>query len=285
MAVDAPVSFYAHVIEVLRKAGLPHLITGAYALHHHTGIARNTKDLDLFVHYAQIVEVLRVLARAGYRTELTYSHWLGKVYDGEDFIDLIFSSGNGLSDVDDAFFEHASDGVLFGVPVQFAPVEELIWSKAFVMERERYDGADVAHLLHECGAELDWVRLIKRFGVHHRVLLSHLVLFGFIYPDARALVPTWVIPYLASMLEPETTDDLVAQTTEPVCGGTLLSREQFLPDIEEWGLVDARLATGAMSAQQVAQWTSAISDTSENAQVHKLHLVGAADASYVRRRG
>jgi hypothetical protein len=30
----------------------------------------------------------------------------------------------------------------YDVPVIFCPPEEMIWSKAFVMERERYDGAD-----------------------------------------------------------------------------------------------------------------------------------------------
>ena len=61
------------------------------------------------------------------------------------------------------------------------------------MERERYDGADVAHLLRAHGDRLDWPRLLRRFGPHWRVLLSHLVLFGFIYPGERALVPAWVM--------------------------------------------------------------------------------------------
>ena len=34
--------------------------------------------------------------------------------------------------------------------------EETLWSKAFVMERERYDGADVAHLILAHGERLDW---------------------------------------------------------------------------------------------------------------------------------
>ena len=28
----------------------------------------------------------------------------------------------------------------------------MIWSKAFIMERERYDGADIAHLIWRAGA-------------------------------------------------------------------------------------------------------------------------------------
>ena len=36
------------------------------------------------------------------------------------------------------------------MPGPLIPAEEMIWSKAFIMERERYDGADVAHILRAC---------------------------------------------------------------------------------------------------------------------------------------
>ena len=68
----------------------------------------------------------------------------------------------------------------------------MVWSKAFVMEKYRYDGADVAHLLLRQGASLDWKRLLRRFGRHWRVLLSHLVLFEFIYPGQRVVPPALV---------------------------------------------------------------------------------------------
>jgi hypothetical protein len=32
----------------------------------------------------------------------------------------------------------------------------MIWSKGFVMERERFDGADVTHLLRAVGPKLNW---------------------------------------------------------------------------------------------------------------------------------
>ena len=61
------------------------------------------------------------------------------------------------------------------------------------MERERFDGADIAHLLLKCGERLDWGHLLNRFGSDWRVLLSHLVLFGFIYPSRRSLIPNSVM--------------------------------------------------------------------------------------------
>ena len=87
--------------------------------------------------------------------------------------------------------------------VQIAPAEETLWSKAFVMERERFDGADVAHIILAYGERLDWGRLRERFGAHWRVLLAHLVLFGFIYPSARSRVPVAVMEELLGRLTPE----------------------------------------------------------------------------------
>ena len=66
------------------------------------------------------------------------------------------------------------------------PVEEMIWSKAFLMERERFDGADVLHLMRARQKEINWPRLLSRFGEHWRVLLSHLVLFPYVYPNEPA---------------------------------------------------------------------------------------------------
>jgi hypothetical protein len=247
--------FYARVMTTLHDAELPFLVAGAYALRHHTGISRQTKDLDLFVKRDDIERVLAVLREVGLRTELPFAHWLGKVYDGDDFIDIIFSSGNGVAIVDDDFFTHAPHGHCFEVPIRWCPVEEMIWSKAFVMERERFDGADVAHLLHSCAASLDWQRLIERFGSHWRVLHAHVVLFGFIYPGEDRLIPDWVVQELSDRMLRERES---LPTQEPVCGGTLLSRQQFLVDICEYGYRDARVTSGAMSESEVEDWTSAI---------------------------
>lgn len=249
--------FYRKVMATLSERELPFLVAGAYALRHHTGISRQTKDLDLFVKRDDIERVLATLEEVGFRTELTYAHWLGKVYDEEteEFIDIIFSSGNGVATVDDEFFTHAPHGSCFGVPIRWCPVEEMVWSKAFVMERERFDGADVAHLLHSCGASLDWQRLIERFGVHWRMLLTHVVLFGFIYPAERDRIPSHVMYELTERLLREADN---AEQVGPVCGGTLLSRQQFLIDICERGYLDARLTSGVMSESEVEDWTSAI---------------------------
>src|SRR5437870_1004227 len=163
-------AFYRRALMALHEAGIGFLVGGAYAFAHYTGIVRDTKDFDIFVRRSDFEPVLELFEAAGYPTENTFPYWLGKALWKSDNIDVIFNSGNGITPVDDAWFEHADESEILGLPLKICPAEELIWSKALVMARERYDGADVAHLLYARGRSLDWRRLLDRFGPHWRVL-------------------------------------------------------------------------------------------------------------------
>ncbi len=243
-------------MDTLQTGGVEFLVGGAYAFTPYTGIGRSTKDFDLFVRKPEIHRALDVLAAAGFETELTFPHWLGKAYDGRDFVDLIFSSGNGVAPVDDGWFAHAPHGTVLGVAVKLAPAEEMLWSKAFVMERERYDGADVIHIIRTGAERLDWDRVLDRFGDRWRVLLLNLVLFGFAYPGERTRVPRRVMETLLARLRGELDADAPGGR---ICQGTVVSRQQFLPDTLEWGYMDGRLIPyGNMTAEEIAHWTEAI---------------------------
>ena len=247
---------YTTALEALRHARVEFLIGGAHALAPYTGIVRDTKDLDVFLRREDCESALAALGDAGFATELTFPHWLAKAYAGDRFIDLIFSAGNGVAVVDDLWFTHAVPGCVLGIPVRLCPPEEMIWSKAFIMERERYDGADVAHLILACGPQIDWTRLLRRFGRRWRVLLSHLILFGFVYPGDRAAIPEPVMSHLLRRLE---RDRLWPAEDVRVCDGTLLSRQQYLVDVNDRGYHDGRLTPrGEMSPAEIAHWTSAI---------------------------
>src|SRR6185295_16410164 len=129
--------FYRRAMTTLQEARVPFLVGGAYAFGRYTGIVRHTKDFDIFVHPRDFRRALDAFARAGYAVDATFPHWLGKAFQGDDFVDLIFGSGNGIARVDDRWFEKAVDDEVLGIPVQLIPAEEMIWSKSFIMERER----------------------------------------------------------------------------------------------------------------------------------------------------
>ena len=255
-------AFYRRALQALVDAGIPFLVGGAFAHACYTGIRRSTKDLDLFIRRDDFARIAQLMEAAGWRTELTYPHWLAKVYAGEEFIDLIFNSGNGLTPVGDLWFRHNPEAHILGVPVRVANLEDGLVSKAFIMERERYDGADVAHLIQANAERIDWQGLLDRFGSHWRVLLAHLSLFGFIYPGERHRVPAWVMDHLCERLAEE---NRRPPAHDPhICAGTLLSREQYLHDVERLGYVDGRLTPAStMTPEDVATWTDAIPSRQE----------------------
>jgi len=248
--------FYRHALGLLDDAKLPYLVGGAYAFARYTGIERHTKDFDIFLRRSDFARAAKILANAGYETDLTFPHWLGKAFKGENFIDLIFSAGNGVAAVDDLWFKYAVPGRVLDMDVKLIPAEEMIWSKGLIMERERYDGADVAHVLHAVADRLDWRRLIDRYGKYWRALYSHLILFGFIYPSQRTRIPRWVMDEFAQRLEAQTRR---GDENDSACYGTIISRQQYLIDIDQWGYTDARLQPdGNMNADEIAHWTAGI---------------------------
>src|SRR3954468_3792016 len=100
-------SFYVHSMELMRDGGVPFLVGGAYAFARYTGIERHTKDFDVFIRKEDFERAEQIFGDAGYKTELTFPHWIGKAFKGDDFVDLIFSAGNGVATVDELWFEYA----------------------------------------------------------------------------------------------------------------------------------------------------------------------------------
>src|SRR5919206_56334 len=110
----ASLEFYQHAMRLMQEGNLPFLVGGAYAFARYTGIERHTKDFDIFIRREDWEPASKVLRAAGYQAELTFPHWLGKAYHNDDFIDLIFSAGNGVAAVDDRWFEYAVPGQVIG---------------------------------------------------------------------------------------------------------------------------------------------------------------------------
>jgi hypothetical protein len=263
-SLDAPTrQFYLRALDAVEAAGVRYVVAGAYALAYHAGIVRHTKDLDLFVRRQDVPLALESLEKTlGARSDWAHPHWLAKSWANERdntdgaFVDFIFRSANGMCEVDDAWLDSACPGDVLGRPTPLCPVEEIIWSKAWVMARERFDGADIAHLVQARGHEMDWRRLVDRFASGNnggeRILLGHLMFFGFAYPAEKDKLPDWVVDELVSCIRSEPVE------TERVCRGTLLSWDQYLPDVTERGYADARVQpNGSLTQAEVDRWTAA----------------------------
>ena len=259
-------TFYCEVLDTLTAARIPFLVGGGYALGAYTGIARATKDLDLFILQTDVSATLDACSAAGFLTKLKFPHWLGKVSKDEFFVDIIFGSGNGLCTVDREWFQHAVPSTVCHRPVLLCPPEEMIWSKAFIMERDRFDGAEIAHILNAKGNELNWDRLLRRFHSHWRVLFSHLILCAYIFPSDASKVPDWLVDELVRRLRVEMN---APPATERWCHGTLLSWAQYLPDICERGYRDARhFPKGNLSQEQTKAITGIFQSDGQGADIH-----------------
>lgn len=262
---EAAHAVYRRACEALLKEKVPFLVGGGFAMAKYTALGRTSKDFDIFVRPQHARWTLGTLFHAGFKVSLPYPHWLGKAFAGDTFIDVIYSSGNGVAIVDEEWFANAESSTVFGLPLLLCPPEEVVWSKAFICERERFDGADVLHIIRDCGVRLDWQRLMRRFDPHWRVLLAHLVMFGFAYPGERDHVPAWVMDALTARLM---TDKDPEPGAAGVCRGTLLSREQYLVDLEHMGYIDGRVTSPEvhMTLDDIETWTKAIPGRGERSE-------------------
>ena len=87
-------------------------------------------------------------------------------------------------------------------------------------------------------------------------MLVHLILFQYIYPAERSLIPHDIVQDICCRVQDA---KQAADLDKHLCRGPILSRTQYLVDLEHWGYQDARLKpTGKMSAQDIAHWTAPI---------------------------
>jgi hypothetical protein len=228
-------AFYAECLELLERSGLPYLLAGTHAVNAYTGMDRPVKDLDVFCRAGDYPRILSYLQRFGYQIEVEDERWLAKVRRGPFFMDVIFNSTSGVAPVTDGWFEQPRTVALYGLEVPVVPPTELVWSKLFVQDRYRYDGADIVHVILKQCHEFDWRRLLSYAEQFWEVLLAHLINFRFIYPTERDCIPGWLMDELLGRVQAQA--DLPAPRMK-VCRGRHFSRADYQVDIAEWGFAD-----------------------------------------------
>lgn len=228
-------AFYAEALRELSAQSSPFLLAGTYAVSAYTGITRQTKDLDIFCKAGDFPRILGDFQERGYAVEIEDERWLAKVFRGEHFFDVIFASSNGTMPVNDQWFEGARQVEVFGTQVRIVGPTELIWSKAFIQLRHRYDGADIVHVILKQSDAIDWKRLLAYMELHWEVLLTHLLNFRWIYPAERNQVPRWLMDELLDRLHRQLE---LPPPHMKVCRGRMFSRVDYRIAVEEWGYAD-----------------------------------------------
>jgi hypothetical protein len=233
--------FYREAIQLLEESGAQYMLGGAFAIFHYTGIYRNTKDLDVFCPVSEYPKILKYFGSKGYHTELTDIRWLAKVFKGEYYLDIIFDTPNNVCRVNDEWLQHADKADFLGFNIKILSPEELVWCKIYVQNRERYDGADINHLLLKQGKNFDWNRLARKMDQHWHLLLSQILSFQFVYPsEFHEIIPKWLFDEL---LQKAAEQYELPSPMEKVCRGPVIDQTQYEIDVKEWGYKTCTIKT------------------------------------------
>jgi predicted nucleotidyltransferase len=220
------------VLQHLLERKVPFVISGAFALQAHTGIWRDTKDLDLFIPAKHVPGAMDSLREQGFTCEVTDPVWLAKAHSGEYFVDLITGMSNAVIVVDDSWVERGLTRTVFGLEVKVLAAEELVASKLFVTRRERFDGADIAHVFHGVQRRFDWKRMLQLVGEHWEILLWALQLFHYVYPRDVEAVPKRIWDDLLGRFR----ESLEHPDPKAPFRGSLIDPMMFAIDVNEWGM-------------------------------------------------
>jgi hypothetical protein len=251
---------YRDVLLLLTEHRIPHAVSGAFALQEHTGVRRCAKDLDIFLTSETAALVLELLLKYGFRCEICDPVWLAKAHRDDFFVDFITGMSNAVITVADSWITRARPAVVLGIPTRILAAEELLASKLFVVRRERFDGADIAHIIYATGGRLDWSRILELAGVHWEMLLWTLLLFQYVYPAQAHYVPTllWtrlVNRFMFGIMNPDPSARF---------RGSLVDENMFAIDVKEWGLDDLLSEYRACRAKNI-RWPSHKIEANEGA--------------------
>ena len=187
---------YQRVLDEVRSQGLRFALGGAFALATYTGLWRNTKDLDFFIlpqDRQTMVEALKRCGLGDYYDQLPYDRgWIYRASNGEVIVDAIWAMANRRAWVDQAWLSRGPEVKLRGESVRIVPPEEMIWSKIYVLQRERCDWPDVLNLIHAVGLNLDWQHLLGRLGDDKPLLRGVLSVYAWLCPGRSESLPPWL---------------------------------------------------------------------------------------------
>lgn len=189
-------SVFVRVIKNARRRNLHFAFGGAFAVATYTGKWRDTKDMDLYILPTDREKMIDVLTESGlsdYFPVKDYDRsWIYRAHQGDVIVDTIWSMANHRTDVDVNWLTRGPL-VEFGQDqVRVIPAEELIWSKLYVLQKDRCDWPDIMNLIHATGPALDWKRLRNRLEDDQPLLEAVLRVFQWLAPERAAELPAWL---------------------------------------------------------------------------------------------
>jgi hypothetical protein len=186
-------AIYNKAIKAIRPLNFPFMLGGAFGIASHTGRWRNTKDIDFFVlpeHHNAFIEVLLKNGFHDYYETLEYDRgWIFRAIQEGILVDIIWDTPNRRAHVDQQWIDRALSINFRGESMLAVPAEELIFIKAFVLQKDRCDWTDIINVLHFQAGHLDWEHIIRRFGPELPILRAILNVFAWVCPIEALQIP------------------------------------------------------------------------------------------------
>jgi len=183
---------YRRVMDEAKRAGVRFAFGGAFATAVYTGDLRNTKDFDFYITL---------------RDRLHYDRrWIYRASSGDIIVDAIWAMANQRAPVDEHWLTAGPEVTIQGDRLRAIPIEELIWSKLCVLQRDRTDWGDVFNLIEARAGEIDWNHLLDRLAEDAPLLAAALSVFSWLAPNRARDIPKQVWLQLG-LTRPEPNDD------------------------------------------------------------------------------
>jgi predicted nucleotidyltransferase len=187
---------YREAIQALRGAGIRFLLGGGFALATYVGRWRNTKDIDFYIMHEDRDRAVEALAKAGFEDlfeRLAYDRkWIYRSTRDGVIVDIIWAMANQRAQTDEEWFERAVAATVRGEALKVVPMEEFLWCKLYIMQRDHCDWTDVFNLIYAVGRELDWDHLLARLEEDRPLLKGLLTVYGWLCPEQARELPKWL---------------------------------------------------------------------------------------------
>jgi len=191
---------YERAIRHLRSAKIPFLLGGGFAFAAYTGRWRDTKDIDLYVEPKDREKAVRALSATGFEDyfgRLPYDRkWIYRSTRSGVIVDIIWAMANQRAQVDASWFAHPRRLSIRGDKLPILPIEQMIWCKLYILQRDRCDWTDLFNLVYAAGGTVDWEGLIERLGEDVPLLQAMLGVYCWLCPAQALELPDRLWPRL-----------------------------------------------------------------------------------------
>jgi hypothetical protein len=185
---------YKRAIRAVRDANIPFLLGGGFALATFTGRWRDTKDIDFYVMPQARQAAIQALKRAGFSDYIAiraYDRgWIYRSVRSDVIVDIIWSMANRRARVDKTWFARAQPIMVRGEQVNVVPMEEFIWCKLYILQRDHCDWTDIFNLLYSSGPKVNWQHLIERLQNDTALLKAVLLVYCWLCPGRALQLPS-----------------------------------------------------------------------------------------------